>query len=600
MYKYLNLQNEKNKEIEQYNILAYYFKTKFITKQNIIPKKPVVTIMGHVDHGKTTLLDYLRDSDVADKEHGGITQKIGGFTLNSKFGKISFIDTPGHALFKNMRETGVNVTDYVVLIISATEGPKPQTLEVLEMIKKSKLPYLIAINKIDLKESDVEKVEEELIELGIELEPYGGDIPVIHISAKTGLNCNLLLELLIEECKNLKISADYDNLPEMQVIESFAQDGKKLKTTAVVVKSGILKKGKSVIFDGNFSKIKNIYDYHHNNLEKAEPGDIVEIAGLDILPTSKDILVGVEKESSCKIHQEIFKNIDYFFSGAHQKRMENTNFKIKYKTRREKRTLFSRGFIMEQKMKEAAKDMLEELETEMSENKKLTVEQKKKNEDKLLALNEQLNSLKDIKNYINPILIKVPDIGTKDAINSYINNMEKKNFTILTINCNNFSEDEILQAQETGATIYLFDFKIDHNSNKILNSSKKCKIKKFNIIYQFFEDLDNISLKEGEKKTQEFAMNSLGFGEIKQIFLKTNLKNKKMKICGCVVNQGIFRSKGKYRLKRNGQILVEDLKISSLKRFKNEVEEIKEGEETGVSFMGYKDFQEGDEVECYF
>ncbi len=160
--------------------------------ENLETRIPIVTVMGHVDHGKTTLLDTLRESSVANSEAGGITQKIGGFSMNSDYGKLSFIDTPGHSLFKNMRETGSSCADLVILVLSATEGIKPQTLEVLELIKKFKLPYIIAINKIDLPEACIETAEEELVNMGINLMTYGGDIPVIPISAKTGENLDLL------------------------------------------------------------------------------------------------------------------------------------------------------------------------------------------------------------------------------------------------------------------------------------------------------------------------------------------------------------------------------------------------------------------------
>ncbi len=181
---------------------------------------------------------------------------------------------------------------------------------------------------------------------------------------------------------------------------------------------------------------------------------------------------------------------------------------------------------------------------------------------------------------------------------SYIDNIKLKNFTVIDVNSNNFNELEILKIIETKAIIYLFDFKMDHKTKSAF-SSKKISVKKFNIIYNLFEDFDKFELKEGQFKTREFSINTFGFGTIKKIFEITTLKAK-TKISGCVVNQGCFRNNGKYRLFRNGKIVAEDLTISSLKKFKNEVEVIEQGEETGVSFMNFEDFQVEDEIECYF
>lgn len=164
--------------------------------------------MGHVDHGKTTLIDYLRKSNIAEKEHGGITQKVGAFHIKCHGEKITFIDTPGHEVFTNMRKRGASVTDLIVLVVSATEGVKKQTLEVIDIIKSEQLPVIVAINKIDLPNADIEETEDALVAAGLNLDPKGGDIPVVHISAKVGTNVELLSELIIEETKHLQALED--------------------------------------------------------------------------------------------------------------------------------------------------------------------------------------------------------------------------------------------------------------------------------------------------------------------------------------------------------------------------------------------------------
>jgi translation initiation factor IF-2 len=181
-------------------------------------RPPVVTIMGHVDHGKTTLLDFLRCSDITKHEYGGITQKIGAFNVEYKNEKVTVIDTPGHQAFVNMRMRGATVTDMIILVVSAAEGVKRQTLEVIEIARKAHIPLIIAINKIDLPEADPEGVEEELTKNGVAIEPAGGTVPVVHISAKNGMNVDLLIELVLEQWKEMEVKADYGAQLEAAII----------------------------------------------------------------------------------------------------------------------------------------------------------------------------------------------------------------------------------------------------------------------------------------------------------------------------------------------------------------------------------------------
>lgn len=207
-------------------------------------KSAVITIMGHVDHGKTTLIDYLRSSSIAQGEVGGITQKIGAFHINCHGEKITFIDTPGHEAFSNMRRRGALVTDMIVLIVAATEGVKKQTQEIIDMIVKDKIPCIVAINKIDLPHADVESTENSIFEAGLNIESKGGDIPVIHISAKTGQNVELLSELVLEETRELK--AMEDGLAEGIVLEAY-QNSKGLNAMTMIVKQGTLKVGSLLV-----------------------------------------------------------------------------------------------------------------------------------------------------------------------------------------------------------------------------------------------------------------------------------------------------------------------------------------------------------------
>ena len=290
--------------LDRLNLLAMYFGFKFFISETSQPKKPVISIMGHVDHGKTTLLDFYRNSRKAENEVGGITQKIGGFNLETKFGSVAFIDTPGHAVFSNMRRTGAFLADIVVLIVSAVEGVQPQTVEVLNLIKEHNLPFIVAINKIDANGADPENVEETLVERGIALEPYGGNIPVVHISAKTGQNLDLLLELLVEEAKALELKADISSLPECLVLETCLSQANNIKRSSVVVKNGTLQVGQPICCGDHYFKIHKITNDLGKSISVAKPGDIVEITGASVMPKSTEKVLGLPSDAFAKLFCE--------------------------------------------------------------------------------------------------------------------------------------------------------------------------------------------------------------------------------------------------------------------------------------------------------
>ena len=270
---------------------------------------PVVTVMGHVDHGKTTLLDYFRNSKIAEAEAGGITQRIGGFIVEHDLGKTSFIDTPGHAIFKNMRETGALVTDAVILIVSAVEGVQPQTREVIELIAKNQLPCFVAVNKIDVDGSDSDGVLEQLVAEGVEIEEYGGNVFAAGISAKTGNQVDLFHQMIVEECAALDIQGWEETSVECLVVESRAsldtltidaitemKKKSQIKNDkgicSIVVKNGILKQGQYLVYGKGraMAKVNQIKNEKGHFLESASPGQIVELVGLSELPKAGEIL----------------------------------------------------------------------------------------------------------------------------------------------------------------------------------------------------------------------------------------------------------------------------------------------------------------------
>lgn len=260
-------------------------------------KSPVVTIMGHVDHGKTTLIDYLRKSRIAEGEVGGITQKIGAFHIVCHGQKITFIDTPGHEAFSNMRRRGAMVTDLIILIVASTQGVKNQTLEVINLINKDQIPTIVAITKIDLAHADVEGVENSLFEAGLKIEPKGGHIPVVHISAKTGQNVDMLSDLIIEETKQLK--AIEGGFAEGVVLEAY-QNSQGFNAMTVIVKQGILRCGCLLIIGEEYTKVKLMHDDLGRSLSEAKPGDAVQVIGIPNIPAAGDFVYEVADENRAK------------------------------------------------------------------------------------------------------------------------------------------------------------------------------------------------------------------------------------------------------------------------------------------------------------
>lgn len=300
-------------------------------------RPPVVTIMGHVDHGKTTLLDFLRSSDIAKHEHGGITQKIGAFNVDYRGEKVTVIDTPGHQAFVNMRMRGATVTDMIVLVVSATEGVKQQTVEVIELARSSGLPMIIAINKIDLPEADPENVEKELADKEVPIEPFGGTIPVVHISAKQGSNVDLLVELILEQWKGMKNTAEYDGSIEATVLEAHHTGGD-MNSATLLMQKGQLNIGDYIVAGSSYCRVKSIKDDRGNQLERADPGQAVEVVGFKELPSSGELVFEVDNESKARF--VVDRRLKKVEEGIKRDITQTSSAKIKITSHREKRALY--------------------------------------------------------------------------------------------------------------------------------------------------------------------------------------------------------------------------------------------------------------------
>lgn len=384
-------------------------------------RTPVVTVMGHVDHGKTTLLDHIRSSNIAEAEIGGITQRIGGFIVEHELGKTSFIDTPGHAIFKNMRETGALVTDAVVLIVSAVEGVQPQTKEVIDLIARHQLPCFVAVNKIDSEGADFEAVLEQLVNEGIEIEEYGGNVFAAGISAKTGSQVDLFHQMIVEECAALDIQGWELTSAECLVVESRASLDTLSKDAiteltkksqiendkgicSIVVKNGILQPGQHLIFGRGraMAKVSQIKNEKGHFLESAGPGQIVELVGLSELPKAGEILQTVSSDSTAKKILAIAKK---FLDKAKLEKIsgeEEVDVRLPpLKTRRRKRKFYASSKNMIKSIDEHKETLRVSMLLESDEE----VKQRLKNQiEQLEIMKLELSGGEDMP---NPVIIKV-------------------------------------------------------------------------------------------------------------------------------------------------------------------------------------------------
>lgn len=480
-------------------------------------RPPVVTLMGHVDHGKTTLLDSIRKSELIKKEYGGITQHIGAYQVTHKGREITFIDTPGHAAFAKMRAHGARVTDLVVLVVAANDGVKPQTREALAHIRAARVPFLVAINKIDLPDANLERVKGQLAEEKVIIEDYGGETVAVEVSAKTRRNLDQLLDMILLLSDLQELKADPNAELEAVVIET-RQDKRKGILVTLLVKNGTLQLGSSIDINNQTFRIRAMNDENGKSIKQAGPGSPVEILGFKTLPAVGQ-LIGKKQESTDEILKE----------------------KI-----------------------QVSQKLLAKKESEDQDNSQIEEE-------------EQRQSIK--------ILVKADTTGTLEAITSNLSDEVE----IVDQAVGEVTESDVLLAQATLATIYAFNTKVSTSAQKLADI-ERVKLKTYNIIYKLFEDLEAQVLKMLEPTIDE---ETLGEAEIIAEF-EINSE----RIAGCKVKKGEINKQQPIHIMRNEEIIA-DTKIRSLRRSKQEVDQVKAGTECGISFKSKVDFKLGDAIISY-
>ena len=497
--------------------------------EQLLPRAPVVTVMGHVDHGKTSLLDALRETNVVSKEAGGITQHIGAYQITVKSGdKITFIDTPGHEAFSEMRARGAKVTDIVVLVVAANDGIMPQTVEAIRHAQAAEVPIVVAINKIDLPAADPMKVKTALLQHGIGVEEMGGECLCAEVSAKKRINIDKLVEAILLQAEMLDLKANPDRKGEGAVIEAKMEKGRGTVITALVQR-GTLKVGDICIAGKEWGHVRAMFNEHGQKLQEAGPATPVEILGLQGTPSAGDDFVVVSDESKAK---------------------EITGYRI----RKER----------EAKLVKSAKSAMEQM----------------------------LDKIKSGEVKHLPIIIKADVQGSIEAIEGTVSKLSNDEVSVQILHSavGGISESDVTLAKASHALIIGFNVRANAQARDMARRDD-VEIKYYSIIYDVLDDI-----KKGLEGmlSPELREKLLGYAEIREVYNITGVG----KVGGCMVTEGMVKRGAKIRLLRDN-VVIHDGAIGQLKRFKEDVKEVKEGFECGISFENYNDIQKGDFIECY-
>ncbi|KAI5789798.1 translation initiation factor IF-2 [Pyronema domesticum] len=545
--------------------------------KSVLPARPpVVTIMGHVDHGKTTLLDWLRKSSIVDGEHGGITQHIGAFSVTMPSGKIiTFLDTPGHAAFLSMRERGANVTDIVILVVAADDSVKPQTLEAVKHAKAANVPMIVAINKIDKSGANIDKVIGDLARYGVEVEDLGGDTQTVKVSGKTGQGMEDLEEAVIALSEMLDHRAPDDGQIEGWVLEATTK--KKGRVATVLVTRGTLRPGDIVVAGKTWAKVKTMTNEHGDEVEFASPGTPVEIDGWRDQPEAGDIAISTETEDRAK------EVVDYRELKANRIRqsvdMDAINaYRRSVKEKEEREETIRREAIAAGEDPEKA--ILED------ERARKNGETKEKKEVRLIVK-------ADVSGSVEAVVASVQSLGNHEV-----------GAKVLRSSFGPISEFDVDHASAAGACLVAFNLHMDPTIYQYARA-KKVKILSHNVIYHLVDAVrDELSALLPPKITQTVT----GEAEVLAIF-NINIGKKKTKpIAGCRVKNGTIETNKKVRVMRytgktidgeRQKEMVYDGDLGSLKNVKKDVDEMKKDTDCGIGFVGWGDFKEGDMVVCY-
>ena len=511
---------EENIEDDLANLIKY--------KDEPKTRPAVITVMGHVDHGKTTLLDFIRNTKVVDGEAGGITQHIGAYEVDTSKGRLTFIDTPGHAAFSSMRARGANTTDIVVLVVAANDGIKPQTEEAINHAKAANVSIVVAINKIDIEGADIDKVKGDLAANDLTPEDWGGNIQMVPISALKGDGVDDLLERIALEAEILELKAHYDGAAQGVVIES-ELDKFRGSVATLLIQNGTLKVGDLVVSGNVMGKIKSIVDSDAKKIKQAIPSAAVEVLGLNAVPNAGDQFQVVKNDKQAR---EI---ADYRVSKEKEKKL------LKQKD-------------------ESVGDLFETLG-------------------------------QDGKKVLN-VIIKTDVAGTCEAINSALNNLdsEKAKVKIVSSGVGGITESDANLAVAVDSIILGFNVRADNTAKKIIEK-ESIPLSYHSIIYEL---LDDVKARMSGLLDPIIKEEILGTAEVLEVFNSPKFGQ----VAGCSVLEGNVLRNKPVRVLRDDIVIFEG-ELDSLRRFKEDVNEVKNGNECGMGIKNYKDIKPGDKIEVF-
>ena len=493
------------------------------------PRPPVVTVMGHVDHGKTSLLDAIRRTDVAAGESGGITQHIGAYQIKTQSGNlITFIDTPGHEAFTEMRSRGADITDIVILVVAADDSVMAQTIEAINHAKAAGCPVIVAVNKCDKPDADPQRVRNDLLQHEIITEGFGGDVLCVDVSALTGMGLDKLEEAIMLQSELLELTANPDREASGVVIEAKVERGRGSVAT-LLVQRGTLKQGDIFVIGAESGRVRALLDDRGQKLKSAGPGQPVEILGLNGTPMAGDSCVVVETEARAREIAE-------------------------YRTRQIKEREAARGArgSVEQMLSAIAAGEAEEL----------------------------------------PIVIKTDVHGSLEAIRVALEKLgtDQVKVRILSAGVGAISESDISLSTASNALVIGFNVRAIPQARDLAKRDG-VEIRYHSIIYEL---IDEVKAAMGGLLSPDTQEDFIGYAEIRQVFGVSKVG----KVAGCMVTEGIIKRGCKVRLLRDN-VVIHEGSLKTLKRFKDEVKEVRESFECGMAFENYSDIQEGDMIECF-
>ena len=510
------VREEKAEEIIQ--------KIKATRVENLKNRPPIITVMGHVDHGKTSVLDVLRSANVVSGEFGGITQHIGAYQIESKFNKLTFIDTPGHAAFTEMRARGSKLTDVVVLVVAADDGVKPQTVESIKHAKAANVPIVVAINKCDLPDADPQKIKNQLLEHELIAEDLSGDTLMVEISASTKMNLDKLVEAIVLQAEILDLKTDFESKATGIVLESKIDVGRGPVAT-IIVTTGTLKKGDFFVSGLKWGKVRAIIDDKGKNINEAPPSAPVEILGINGAAKSGDDFIVVDNEKEAKTLSE-----------NRAQESKDTKNPLKFATQ----------------------------DSAFSDNSA-----------------EELN-----------LIIKSDVHGSSEAIKNAVSQIKHDEVKpkIILADIGMVTETDVTLAKASNAVLIAFNVKPSKEAKK-LAENEKIKISSYNIIY---EVLDYIKQKMSGLLSPDIQETVTGTAQILEIFKVSGAG----KVAGSKMMEGEITTASDVRIIRDGAIIYTG-KVGTLFREKNQVKQVSNGQECGITVKDYMDFQKNDTIEAF-